>query len=388
MRLLGLANWAGVCFGSCFLAIGIVTLAACKRHEPPSETQSTQSVVPPPVPKSSAELRKEIALQPEDEDEKLMRVGEVPPYPIIDLKLVIDHKELSLQRSELESSLRTTLGDEDVAALMKYALPTARMTFADDVDIAIGASKYGGDADVPEGFAWPFATADRSRKPVGLRYPLTFVAQINFAEVSPLLNADSIWPKDGTLVFFFDSVCAPAGEVAKTQYESFLLKYFPAGTPLRRTAAPKGQAPIPSDASKFVLPQRRLKFEAGYTLFDIESDESGAITDREAYLNWYQEVIREDESPKHRVGGYAYPEQWDPRERCRFNSTGQGKPEWAHAPFLTEADGPWRLVFQFDFYDQEDLACAFGNTQFFVCASEASIRSRSFQSSWWYWDQD
>lgn len=386
MRPSRLAAWAGVCLSSSLLAVGVVTLGACKRHEPPSETQSTQSVVPPPVPKSSAELRKEIALQPEDE--KLKRVDEFPLFPTIDLKVVADHKELSLQRSELESSLRTTLGDEDVATLMKYALPTARMTFADETDIGIGASKYGGDADVPDAFEWPYATADRSRSPAGMRYPLTFVAQINFAEVSPFLSADSIWPKDGLLVFFFDAVCAPAGEVAKLQHESFLLKYFPAGTPLRRTAAPKGQAPAPSDASKFVLPQRRLKFEAGYTLFDIESDESRAITDGEAYLNWYQEVIREDRSPKHRVGGYAYPEQWDPRESCRFKSTGQGKADWAYAPLLAEADGPWRLVFQFDFYDQEDLACAFGNTQFFVCASEASIRSRSFQSAWWYWDQD
>ncbi|HLP83955.1 MAG TPA: DUF1963 domain-containing protein [Phycisphaerales bacterium] len=293
-----------------------------------------------------------------------------------------------MQRSELESSLRTTLGDEDVATLMKYALPTARMTFADETDIGIGTSKYGGDADVPDGFEWPYATAAQSRSPAGLRYPLTFVAQINFTEVSPFLSADSIWPKDGLLVFFFDAVCAPDGGSAKSHHEGFLLKYFPAGTPLHRTAAPKGQAPIPSDASKFVLPQRRLTFEAGYTLFDIESDESGAITDREAYLNWYRDVIREDKSPKHRVGGYAYPEQWDPRESCRFNSTGQGKADWAHAPLLAEADGPWRLVFQFDFYDQEDLACAFGDTQFFVCASEASIRSRSFQSAWWYWDQD
>ncbi len=386
MRRTGRADRAALCIGCSLLAIGVVKLGACKRHEPPTDGKVKQQVVPSPVPKSSAELRKEIALQPETQSEQ--RVSGVSPFPAVDLSVVASHREVLLQRSELESSLRATLGDQDVATLMKYALPTARMTFADETDIGIGTSKYGGDADVPDGFEWPYATAAQSRTPAGLRYPLTFVAQINFAEVSPFLSADSIWPKDGLLVFFFDAVCAPAGEVAKMQHESFLLKYFPAGTPLRRTAAPKGQAPVPSDARKFVLPQRRLKFETGYTLFDCESEEYRAITDREAYFDWYHDVIRKHESPKHRVGGYAYPEQWDPRDSCRFNSTGQGKADWAHAPLLAEADGPWRLVCQFDFYDQKDLACAFGDTQFFVCASEASIRSRSFLSAWWYWDQD
>ena len=62
-----------------------------------------------------------------------------------------------------------------------------------DDDIAVGASKFGGVPDLPASVSW------RSNE----NGALSFVAQINFAEVSKF-DTDSLLPKSGILYLFYD----------------------------------------------------------------------------------------------------------------------------------------------------------------------------------------
>ena len=66
-------------------------------------------------------------------------------------------------------------------------------TRADDADIAIGASKFGGAPDVAAGFAWPMWN----------ERPLSFVAQINLEEIAPF-DIENKLPSSGLLSFFYD----------------------------------------------------------------------------------------------------------------------------------------------------------------------------------------
>ena len=63
----------------------------------------------------------------------------------------------------------------------------------DDGDIAIGASKFGGQPDLPASVSWPSNENGA----------LSFVAQINFAEVSKF-DTDGLLPKSGMLYLFYD----------------------------------------------------------------------------------------------------------------------------------------------------------------------------------------
>ncbi len=63
----------------------------------------------------------------------------------------------------------------------------------DDDDIAVGASKFGGSPDLPAGVPWPSNENGA----------LSFVAQINFAEVSKF-DTDRLLPKSGMLYLFYD----------------------------------------------------------------------------------------------------------------------------------------------------------------------------------------
>ena len=63
----------------------------------------------------------------------------------------------------------------------------------DDGDIAVGVSKFGGQPDLPASVPWPSNENGA----------LSFVAQINFAEVSKF-DTDGLLPKSGMLYLFYD----------------------------------------------------------------------------------------------------------------------------------------------------------------------------------------
>ena len=61
-------------------------------------------------------------------------------------------------------------------------------------EIPVGASKFGGIPDLPEGFVWP-RLADGA--------PLPFLCQFDLAELAPY-DRDGLLPKEGLLSFFYD----------------------------------------------------------------------------------------------------------------------------------------------------------------------------------------
>ncbi|HEX8465132.1 MAG TPA: YwqG family protein [Abditibacterium sp.] len=79
-------------------------------------------------------------------------------------------------------------------ALIELLRPaiTLQATRADDSQIPLGASKFGGAPDVPASFEWP----RWNDKPSGL------LAQINLEEVAPF-DVENLLPKSGVLLFFF-----------------------------------------------------------------------------------------------------------------------------------------------------------------------------------------
>jgi len=330
---------------------------------------------------------------------------------------------MSMKRDELTAQLQKAFGKPAADAVMRFALPRAQIAMQDlDRDeIPIAASKYGGLPDLPEGTPWPMATAILPHKPVGHTYPLTFVAQINFAEATPFLGDDPTWPREGLLSFFFDAVCCPVGDHDRREAEGFRLIWSPGqsvapttfgaklkaifGKPadatgpiaLKRTAQPTGTPPSGGDADKFVLRERRITFASTWTLVNGEGTESDAMRLVPAEpLQWWPTAFPMAEGPRHRLGGHAQPEQGDPVDECaeksRFFRTGAAiRPIgeiMSGSPTLPNPATRWRLLFQFDFSEDPDIACGHEHTQFYVCISDASIRSRRFDEAAWSWDND
>lgn len=278
-----------------------------------------------------------------------------------------------MNKSEFQSKILDAFGPIVGAALMKVVLPTAHMTLeAVELDsIPLGASRYGGDPDVPAGFKWPTCATRQGHKPPGHVYPLTFVAQINFAEAASCLADDPIWPRDGTLLYFFDCVCMPNGLYDPADATGLRLVYVPAGTPLTRVQAPSHTAPTPCDASKFVLSARRITFAPGWSLSrELAHPLLGKLYNEA----WWQKTFVSNCPARHRLGGYAVPEQGDP---CFYDGGA-----------YDEGRTGWRLLLQFDLVAEEEDPHGYEGTQYFLCCREDGIKTRTFKPAMWIWDQD
>ena len=102
-------------------------------------------------------------------------------------------EEFAAKRTEAESLIRQHAPErlqEQLIALLRPAI-VLTATRADDAQIPVGTSKFGGAPDVPGDFVWPMW----NDKPLG------FLAQINLEEVAPF-DVDGLLPKSGLLSFF------------------------------------------------------------------------------------------------------------------------------------------------------------------------------------------
>jgi len=86
---------------------------------------------------------------------------------------------------------------------------------ADESDIAIGQTKIGGRPDLPKGIHWVTETNSnettvkkflvfKTRQEATVTRSLSFIAQVNLAEVAPYDN-ENLLPKQGLLYFFYSA---------------------------------------------------------------------------------------------------------------------------------------------------------------------------------------
>lgn len=100
---------------------------------------------------------------------------------------------LARKRCEAETLIRQSApasAHAELTALLRSAL-VLRSTPTSDTQIALGASKFGGAPDVPEGFEWPQWKGKS----------LAFLAQINLSEIAPF-DLEEQLPRTGVLLFF------------------------------------------------------------------------------------------------------------------------------------------------------------------------------------------
>ena len=92
----------------------------------------------------------------------------------------------------------------DDARRARRAPPERRI---EDSAQAFGRTRLGGVPDVPDGFQWPTRRRTRERYDdrIEAGAPLSFVAQINLAELPPVDGAETQLPARGMLWFFYDA---------------------------------------------------------------------------------------------------------------------------------------------------------------------------------------
>jgi uncharacterized protein YwqG len=185
--------------------------------------------------------------------------------------------------------------EEKIVALAKPAIRMLPKRVEDD-EIPIGASKLGGNPDLPEDFGWKMCQGK----------PLTFVGQFKLSELAPY-DRDKELPAEGMLYYFCD-IWKP--------YEGFdaqhLVYFDMENIPLVRRLHPQVEA---LHGMIQALPAHRLDFESKISLpiFFGASERLGSNLgidfDGKEGNNYWDLYKFDSASPKHHFLGYSSPVQ-------------------------------------------------------------------------------
>jgi len=239
------------------------------------------------------------------------------------------------------------------------SMPFVRVTPAPQRPTQLWESKVGGHPYLPKDFPIPSAPDGRE---------LFFLAQINFSDVPPLPG----FPESGLLGFFiYDDDLYGMNFEEGTTPDHFRVLFFPEVT--HDTAALRHD--FPTDRQADELPHHP---ERSFPLQFERAEEVAPVSDYRFWEAFGQDFFQQfgteawsvlEEYDKavsaqgHKLGGYAYFTQDDPRS----------------------ADDPMLLLFQLDSDQPMDLM--WGDTgvgHFFI--READLLKRDFTKVWFDWD--
>lgn len=283
-------------------------------------------------------------------------------------------------------------GDPRVAALKRLAERPAIELVIEEVeqeDCPVGASRLGGDPDLPPEVAWP-RSGDQ---------PLAFIGQINLEEVHAAAgDAASALPPRGSLYFFF-GLQGCVWEAPETRGGGKVIFHDGPTEDLARRPSPGREANVETLAARAVTFEVRRKllphFESPFYALLLEPDDQGgpeAVGAR--YTRICQtfgfvapmlqpELGSDEERPRDRLLGYADPLQGDVYAQCAAEAEGMAKEEWGTWAALARAAG-WSLLFQADSDPEAGVYLGDGGLLYFMIRPE-DLAARRFDRVWTVW---
>lgn len=256
---------------------------------------------------------------------------------------------------------------ENIAQLARPCIPIGT-TPSDDSTLPVGASKFGGLADVPLHFSWPHWNDQ----------PLAFLGQINLAAIAKNAMAAPL-PSRGLLSFFYDREQSTWG-FDPNDKGSWRVYLFPNDS-LRRTAPPM---PVPEAIGYAAC---GLSFDEGLTLPGWESLYLPRLNLTDVERDRYCKFDADEASDKggHQLLGHPKEIQGDTQLECQLatNSLHDRCPEIYQTPCceLESLASQWMLLFQCDSDDNVGWMWGDGGRLYFWIM-EADLKIRRFDRVW------
>lgn len=254
-------------------------------------------------------------------------------------------------------------------ALVELARPSVRLVADSAAPVADKSSRLGGTPDLPPSTAWP-----RNDD-----LPLSFIAQVNLAEVAGSL-AEGVLPRDGLLSFFYDAVAQEAWGFSPADHGSAAVIYTPDSEVTERRESPGDLSNEGVFRPIGLRPRAELKF-APWESYDVER--LGLSRD-ERFA--YAELFHEQDELIHRLLGHPDPVQGDMQVECQLvtnglycgDSTGYQDPR---AEGLRGGAAEWRLLLQVDSQDEAEMMWGdVGRLYYWIKHSD--LLARDWELSW------
>lgn len=256
---------------------------------------------------------------------------------------------------------------DDLVALVR---PSCRLVPDPSIDCAaVGASRLGGVPDLAPGTAWP----------TGPDASLSFVGQINLAEVAEVMPSSGV-PASGLLSFFYDAVSQSAWGFAPGDDASWSVIY---SSDVAACAPMSWPDDLP-DEGRFrgvgVRMVHELAFPAAES-FDVER------LGIESPWSTYGRVLGEADDLVSRLLGNPEPVQGDMQVECQLASNGVycGDGNYLKRPesqALVPGAGSWQLLLQIDSHEDE-TGMMWGDVgRLYFWIKENDLASQRWDATW------
>lgn len=227
---------------------------------------------------------------------------------------------------------------DDLVALVR---PSCRLVPDPSIDSpTAGASRLGGVPDLPPGTEWP----------TGPDAPLSFVAQINLADVAEVMPSSGL-PASGLMAFFYDAVSQSAWGFAPGDDVSWSVIYTAESAVCVPATWPDSLSEEGRCRGVGLRMVHELAFPAAES-FDVER------LGIESPWSTYGRVLGEADDLVSRLLGNPDPVQGDMQVECQLASNGVycGDGNYLKRPeaqsLIPGADS-WRLLLQIDSHEDE-----------------------------------
>jgi uncharacterized protein YwqG len=268
----------------------------------------------------------------------------------------------SLSRTMREVAVRSPSAKQ--FAEERY-LPSLRLHLRPTTDNVGPHSKIGGCPATPKDFVWPKREDGR---------PLTFLCQINLAELQGFKPVHKLLPRNGVLSFFYDVEDHPSGFDAGDRH-GWCVYYFPKQIKLNHFDEAEGQE-IPSFKVQFVEEQSYPDPVSAQTQ-ELDS------TDYAEYDKFTDTCY--EQQPYHRFFGHPQLILGDFYEECEIASRGIDFQTARDDAYLSEevqaASKKWLLLLQLDSDDRVEFMWGDKGTIYF-CIEEESLKHHDFSNVW------
>lgn len=247
-------------------------------------------------------------------------------------------------------------------------------------DLPIGASRLGGNPDLPEGFEWLHFD----------NHPLTFIAQFRLSEISAY-DVDKIFPSQGLLYFFYDVDSQPWGNYEDRKGWS-IIYIEDEQTPLTRTQHPTADGKYTDIKA---LPLHAVSFIAGLSLPVPQYDDKefyGIALESGEEDDYFELVdsLAPTQAGIHQILGYPRPIQYYVEWDCVLHSLPDDKQQELRNTLKASADSltmryqkmrEWQFLFQID--SDDDLNVMWGDVgTLYICISKESLKQKRFEDCW------
>ena len=281
------------------------------------------------------------------------------------------------------SSVTSDTTDKDLDALLRaaglarlapmlehLAVSSLRLKTAAAAEehLPLGASRLGGQPDLPAGAEWPHWNGA----------PLGFIGQLCLDDLGSSPVAQAL-PAPGRLYFFYDARQKVYGDKPEDRGAWQVLYQADADDPLQRRPAPDG---LPSQ-SRFrpcsvaysveqTLPQRPVLFEPR---LDWTPDEQAK------YEDFIFQHLSNRGWPRHRLWGHADEIQDDMHLQCQLAAHGAHGINDPRAAELAPGAMNWQLLLQVD--TDQNTGMEWGNSgMLYYWIEKDALRARRFDNVW------